>query len=49
MAFTTTGIESLRATAATLESQVERFHLDVPSQQASKFASQHKEKRPSMA
>jgi methyl-accepting chemotaxis protein len=31
VATTTTGIESLRATAATLESQVERFRLDVPN------------------
>ena len=30
MATTTAGIESLRATAAALESQVERFRLDIP-------------------
>jgi methyl-accepting chemotaxis protein len=32
VATTTTGIESLRATAAALESQVERFRLDLPGQ-----------------
>jgi methyl-accepting chemotaxis protein len=32
MATTTAGIENLRATAATLESQVERFRLNIPAQ-----------------
>jgi methyl-accepting chemotaxis protein len=38
MVTTTNGIESLRVTAAALESQVERFRLDLPSPQVSKSA-----------
>jgi methyl-accepting chemotaxis protein len=41
MATTTTGIESLRATAAALQSQVERFRIDLPSERVSESASQH--------
>jgi methyl-accepting chemotaxis protein len=39
MATTTNGIESLRATAAALESQVEHFRLDEPTQRVGKSVS----------
>ncbi|HEX9201397.1 MAG TPA: methyl-accepting chemotaxis protein [Acidobacteriaceae bacterium] len=46
MVTTTAGIESLRATAAALEEQVDRFRLEIPQ---SRFTPEHSSHRPGVA